>query len=74
MKGKILHVDCGKAPEAILTVLAAGRTLKLHTFDYKSVAVVGTDQFSCDWHNQQASINYKASGTTQGDVVSVEID
>ena len=74
VKGKILRVDCGKAPEAILTVLAEGRTLKLHTFDYKSVAVVGTDQFSCDWHNQQASINYKASGSTQGDVVSVEID
>lgn len=74
VKGKILRVDCSKAPEAILTVLAAGHTLKLHTFDYKSVAVVGTDQFSCDWHNQQASINYKGSGTTQGDVVSVEID
>jgi tetratricopeptide (TPR) repeat protein len=74
LKGKIVSVDCGKSPEAILTVLAAGRTLKLHTFDYKSVAVVGTDQFSCDWRNQHASINYKASGATQGDVVSVEID
>ena len=72
--GKIISVDCGKAPEAILTVVAGGRTLKLHTFDYKSVAVVGTDQFSCDWHNQRASINYKSSGATQGDVVSVEID
>jgi tetratricopeptide (TPR) repeat protein len=74
VKGKIVSVDCGKAPEAILTVVAAGHTLKLHTFDYKSVAVVGRDQFSCDWHNQQASINYKANGATQGDVVSVEID
>jgi hypothetical protein len=35
---------------------------------------VGTEQFSCDWRNQHASINYKASGATQGDVVSVEID
>jgi tetratricopeptide (TPR) repeat protein len=74
VKGKIVRVDCEKAPEAILTVLAGGRTLQLHTFDYKSVAIVGADQFSCDWHNQQASINYKASGATQGDLVSVEID
>jgi hypothetical protein len=74
VKGKIVTVDCGKAPEAIMTVLAGGRTLKLHTFDYKSVAVVGTDQFSCDWRDQRASINYKASGTAQGDIVSVEID
>jgi tetratricopeptide (TPR) repeat protein len=74
VKGKIVSVDCDKAPEAILTVLAGGHTLKLYTFDYKSVAVVGTDRFSCDWHNQQASINYKASGATQGDVVSVEIN
>jgi tetratricopeptide (TPR) repeat protein len=74
VKGKILRVDCDKAPEAILTVLAEGRTLKLHTFDYKSVAIVGADQFSCTWRNQRASINYKAGGTAQGDVVSVEID
>ena len=74
VKGKILNVDCGKAPEAILTILAGGRTLKLHTFDYKGVAVVGADQFSCDWRNQRAAINYKATGATQGDVVSVEID
>ncbi len=74
VKGRIVRVDCAKSPEAILTVLAAGHTLKLHTFDYKSVAVVGTDQFSCDWRNQQAAINYKASGATGGDIVSVEID
>ena len=74
VKGKIVTVDCGRAPEAIMTVLAGGRTLKLHTFDYKSVAVVGADQFSCDWRDQRASINYKASGAAQGDVVSVEID
>jgi tetratricopeptide (TPR) repeat protein len=74
VKGRIVSVDCGKAPEAIMTVLAGGRTLKLHTFDYKSVALVGADQFSCDWRNQRASINYKAGGGSQGDVVSVEID
>jgi len=74
VKGRIVSVDCAKSPEAILTVLAAGHTLKLHTFDYKSVALVGTDQFSCDWRNQQAAINYKASGATGGDIVSVEID
>ncbi|MBV8891679.1 MAG: hypothetical protein JO266_06865, partial [Acidobacteria bacterium] len=74
LKGKIISVDCSKTPEAILTMFAGGRTLKLHTFDYKSVALVGTDQFSCGWRNQRASINYKAGEASQGDLVSVEID
>jgi Flp pilus assembly protein TadD len=47
VKGRIVSVDCSKAPEATVTVFSGVRTLKLHTSDYKSVALVGADQFSC---------------------------
>ncbi len=73
LTGKIVRVDCSSAPEAIVSILSAGRSLKLHTSDYKSVAVVGADQFSCEWRNQRASINYRGDASS-GDLVSVEID
>jgi predicted Zn-dependent protease len=73
MKGKILSVDCSQAPAAVVTLVSAGRTVKLHTNDYKSVALVGTDDFSCQWRNQTASVNYKATTKGEGDLVSVEV-
>jgi tetratricopeptide (TPR) repeat protein len=74
LKGKIVSVDCSKAPEAIVTVLSGLRSLKLHTPDYNSVALVGADKFSCQWRNQHASVNYRSGNGIQGDLVSVEID
>lgn len=74
LKGKIVSVDCSKAPEAIVTVLSGLRSLKLHTADYNSVALVGATKFSCEWRNQHASVNYRAGNGIQGDLVSVEID
>lgn len=74
LKGRIVKVDCTKAPEALITISSAGRVLKLHTLDYKSLVLVGADQFSCGWHNQAASVNYKAASASEGDLVSLEID
>ena len=74
LKGKIVSVDCSKAPEATLTISNGVRTVKLHTLDFKSVALVGADQFSCTWRNKQASVNFRSSDGLQGDLVSVEID
>jgi tetratricopeptide (TPR) repeat protein len=72
-KGKIVSVDCTKAPAAVVTITAAGRILKLHTSDYKTVALVGTDDFSCEWRSQAASVNYKSTTKSEGDLVSVEV-
>ena len=73
VKGKLLSVDCSQAPVAILTVTAGAKSLKLRTPDYKSLTLIGADQFSCAWTNQSVSVNYKAGASTSGDLVSLEL-
>jgi tetratricopeptide (TPR) repeat protein len=74
LKGKIVSVDCSQAPAALVTVLAGTRTLKVRTQNYQALVLVGADQFSCDWRNQPASVNYKSNGSGAGDLVSLEVD
>jgi tetratricopeptide (TPR) repeat protein len=71
-KGKLLRVDCSQPPIAILT-LAGARTMRLRTEDFHSLLLIGADQFSCDWKNLAVSVNYKAGGKSDGDLVSLEI-
>jgi tetratricopeptide (TPR) repeat protein len=73
VRGKLLSVDCSQKPVAILTVRATSRTLKLRTDDYKSLLLVGADEFSCEWTNRALIANYKAGGKADGDLVSVEV-
>ena len=74
LKGKLVSVDCLQSPVAVLTVLAEKKTLKLRTEDYKSLTLVGADEFSCAWKNRPVAVNYKAGGKANGDLVSVEIE
>jgi TPR repeat len=73
MKGKIVAVDCSQPPSAILTVSAGAKVLRLRTADYKSLTLIGADDFSCDWRSRPASVNYRAGGKADGDLVSVEV-
>jgi tetratricopeptide (TPR) repeat protein len=73
MKGKLVASDCAKPPEAIVTLLAGMKTYKLHTSDYKSMLVIGEEQFSCEWKNRIVSVNYRAIGSNGGELVSVEV-
>ena len=73
MKGKLVASDCAKPPEAIVTVLAGMKTYRLHTSDYKSMLVIGEEQFSCEWKNRIVSVNYRAIGNSGGELVSVEV-
>jgi len=73
LKGKIVSSDCSKAPEAALTVLSGMTTYTMHVSDYKSLVVIGEDQFSCEWKNRLASLNYRATGKREGEVVSLEV-
>jgi hypothetical protein len=72
-KGRLATVDCSHAPAAILTVVADNATLKLRAADYKSVLLIGADDFSCDWRDRQVTVNYKPSGAKAGDLVSLEM-
>ena len=71
-KGRLTRVDCSQSPVAILT-LAGARSLHLRTEDFHSLLLVGADQFSCDWKNVAVTVNYKAGGKSDGDLVSLEI-
>ncbi len=75
LKAKLVSVDCSHPPAAVLTVApAAKRALKLRTEDFKSLTLVGADQFSCGWKNMPVSVNYKAGGKSDGDLVSLEVE
>ncbi len=73
LKGKIVSSDCSKSPEATVTVLSGMSTYKLHAADYKSLLVIGEEQFSCDWTNRLVSVNYRAAGKHEGELVSIEV-
>jgi tetratricopeptide (TPR) repeat protein len=73
LKGKIVSSDCSRSPEATVTVLSGMTTYKMHAADYKSLLVIGEDQFSCDWKNRLVSVNYRAVGKQEGELVSIEV-
>jgi tetratricopeptide (TPR) repeat protein len=73
LKGKIVSSDCSKPPEATVTILSGMTTYKMHASDYKSLPMIGEDQFSCEWKNRLVSVNYRAAGKNQGELVSIEV-
>lgn len=73
VKGRLVGVDCSNAPLAVLTIHSDQGTLKLHTSDYKSLLLIGADDFSCEWRDRPVTANYKSSGAGKGDLVSLEI-
>jgi hypothetical protein len=73
IKGRLAAVDCSHAPAAVLTVIADSATLTLRAADYKSLPLIGAEDFSCDWRDLQVTVNYKPSGAKAGDLVSLEM-
>jgi Flp pilus assembly protein TadD len=73
LKGRLISVDCSHAPMAIVTVSATAKRMNLRTEDYKSLTLIGADEFSCAWSNRPASVNYRAGGKSDGDLVSLEV-
>jgi len=73
LKGRLVAVDCSKAPAAIVTIATERAVLKLRAGDYKSVLTIGGDDFSCTWQDRQVTVNYKPGGMADGDLVSIEV-
>src|SRR6185312_5529590 len=73
LKATLLSVDCSKPPSAVLSVSRRGKILKFRTADYKSLAVIGSTDFSCAWKSIPVNLNYRAGGKMDGDLVSIEI-
>ena len=72
-KGRLVAVDCSQSPLAILTVASEGVALKLRVLDYKSLLLIGADDFSCEWRDRAVTVNYKPGGLSDGDLVSLEV-
>jgi hypothetical protein len=72
-RGHLIAVDCSQPPLAILTVTSEGVALKLRAPDYKSLLLIGADDFSCDWRDRAVTVNYKPGGLSDGDLVSLEV-
>ncbi|HUO14286.1 MAG TPA: hypothetical protein VMX38_04805 [Verrucomicrobiae bacterium] len=72
-EGRLIAVDCSNPPDAVLTVTEGGVILKLRAADYKSLLLIGADQFSCGWKDRKVTVNYRPGGLTDGDLISLEI-
>ncbi|MGH9496427.1 MAG: hypothetical protein ACRD3B_15610, partial [Candidatus Sulfotelmatobacter sp.] len=73
VKGRLVAVDCSKAPSAVLTVSSDSGTLKLRAADYKALLLIGSDDFSCSWRDRPVVANYKQTSGHNGDLVSLEM-
>lgn len=73
LKGRLVDVDCSAQPEAVLTVAAGDKTWKFHARDGTRVIVIGADRLSCEWTNRKVAINYRQTGETTGEVISLEL-
>lgn len=73
VRGRLLAVDCTNPPAAVVTIRSDAGVLKLHTADYKTLLLIGADDFSCDWRDVEVDANYKPGGGTSGDLVSLEV-
>ena len=65
IRGNLLSVDCSKAPAAVLTVAAEGKTMKLRTDDPRNLLVTG-GKFSCTLANRKVVVNYLDMGDGGG--------
>jgi tetratricopeptide (TPR) repeat protein len=72
-RGRLVDVDCSQTPAAVLTIASGESQLKLRAADYKSLLLIGADEFSCAWHNLQVTANYKPGGMNDGDLISLEV-
>jgi hypothetical protein len=73
VRGRLVAIDCSNSPIAVLTIRSDQGTLKLRTGDYKSLLLIGADDFSCEWRDRAITANYKANGARAGDLVSLEM-
>jgi hypothetical protein len=72
-KGRLVAIDCSRPPAAVLTVTSEGATLKLRTPNYKSLVLIGADDFSCDWRDRQVTVNYQPGAAKEGELISLEV-
>jgi tetratricopeptide (TPR) repeat protein len=73
LKGTLLNVECADK-SATLKVTSGKKMWTFSILDRSKALLIGADNFECGWHDVPVSINFKASGATTGDIVSLEVD
>ena len=73
LKGKLIAVDCSAAPEAVITVSAGSKSVKVHIPDIARIVLIGADKFSCNWKDVNVAVNYRDRTDEDGDLVSFEM-
>jgi hypothetical protein len=73
LRGTLVNVDCSPAPAAVLTISAAGRNWRMLARETKSLIVIGADRLDCSWKGVKVSVNYRAGGKYDAELVSLEI-
>jgi tetratricopeptide (TPR) repeat protein len=73
LKGKVTAVDCSSPPAAVLTISAGGKAWKMRAQDRGHLILIGADELSCDLKNRSVAVNYRETGTEQGDIISLEL-
>jgi tetratricopeptide (TPR) repeat protein len=74
MYAELMSVDCSRPPAATLNLNADGKRIRLSAPDEKQVIVIGSDEnFSCDWRNRRVLVNYKVTGRSDGELLTLEL-
>jgi tetratricopeptide (TPR) repeat protein len=73
LQGTLMGVDCSTPPSAVLTVVSASVTWKLKVVDTGKAILFGADTFSCSWSKKKVAVNYRETGNSEGNVVSLEL-
>ena len=60
LKGRLVTVDCIHPQIAVLTISTGSKRIRLRTEDYKTLLLVGADEFSCDWSDRPISAELQA--------------
>ena len=73
LHGKLVSVDCSRAPGAELNLAIGAKTLNLHVEDTVQVVLMNAEAFSCEGTNRPVAVNYRETTDGTGAVVSVEL-
>jgi hypothetical protein len=74
LKGEVLAVDCSKSPIVTLTVWSKGKAWVMYSTNVHQLMLIGVENFSCNWSNVKASVNYRLQADGRGELISLEID
>ena len=74
LKGELVEVDCSKSPMVTMTVSSKGKEWVMFSRDVHKLMLIGVENFSCNWMNKKASVNYRLTADGRGELISLEID